>query len=346
MVIVMDRHATEEEIAAVIERVHVKGLDVHRSEGRDQTVLGVVGMGESLNKDDFLVMPGVAKVVKISSPFKLSSRLFHKDDTVVSVDGVLVGGSEVIVMAGPCSVENEEQINAVAAKVAGAGAKILRGGAFKPRSSPYSFQGLGEKGLVLLREAADRHGLKVVSEVMSDSQVDMLRDHVDMLQVGARNMQNFNLLSHLGRIDKPILLKRGMSATIEELLMAAEYILAGGNAQVVLCERGIRSYDSQTRNILDLSSIPVVKRLSHLPIIADPSHGTGLRHYVAPLARAAVAVGADGLLVEVHNDPDKALSDGHQSLYPDQFSTLMRRCRIIATTLGRRIAPERDDGAP
>ncbi|MBZ0272919.1 3-deoxy-7-phosphoheptulonate synthase [bacterium] len=344
MVIVMDRFATEEQIEAITEKVHRLGLDVHRSDGVEQTVLGIVGQGGSLSREDFLVMDGVADVVRISSPYKLTSRTFQKDNTIVDVGGVPIGGEEVVVMAGPCSVESEEQIETIARAVAAAGARILRGGAFKPRSSPYSFQGLGEDGLRFMRQSADRHGLKVVSEVMAAEQIPLLLEYVDMLQVGARNMQNFSLLTELGKARVPVLLKRGLSATIEEWLMSAEYLMAGGNAGVVLCERGIRSFDSQTRNILDLSSIPVVKRLSHLPIVADPSHGTGIRDYVAPLARASVAVGADGLMVEVHNDPDNALSDGPQSLYPDQFRTLMRRCRIIATTLGRRVTPERDDG--
>ncbi|MCL4234308.1 MAG: 3-deoxy-7-phosphoheptulonate synthase [Deltaproteobacteria bacterium] len=344
MVIVMDRYSTPEQIDAVIEKVHGFGLDVHRSDGVEQTVLGVVGHGGKLAREDFLVMPGVTDVVKISSSYKLPSRTFQKDDTIVDVDGVLIGGPEVVVMAGPCSVESEEQINVSAAAVAASGGRILRGGAYKPRSSPYSFQGLGLDGLKLLRDAADRYGLKVVSEVMSTEQIETMLPYVDLFQVGARNMQNFTMLTELGKQRKPVLLKRGLSATIEEWLLSAEYLMAGGNMQVVLCERGIRSYDQQTRNIMDISSIPVVKHLSHLPIVADPSHATGIRDYVAPVARAAVAAGADGLMVEIHPNPDKALSDGPQSLYLDQFATLMRRCRIIATTLGRNIAPERDDG--
>lgn len=344
MVIVMDRYATEEQIEAVIEKVHGFGLDVHRSDGVEQTVLGVVGHGGKLSREEFLVMAGVTDVAKISTSYKLPSRTFQADDTIVDVDGVPVGGTEIIVMAGPCSVESAEQIEECARVVARAGGRILRGGAFKPRSSPYSFQGLGLDGLRYMRDSADRYGLKIVSEVMAIDQIEPMMPYVDLFQVGARNMQNFNLLVELGRIRKPVLLKRGISATIEEWLLSAEYVMAGGNNQVILCERGIRSYDSQTRNIMDIGSIPVVKALSHLPIIADPSHATGIRDYVAPVARASVAVGADGLMVEVHPDPNKALSDGPQSLFLDQFVTLMRRCRIIATTLGRHIAPERDDG--
>ncbi|MCB9490191.1 MAG: 3-deoxy-7-phosphoheptulonate synthase [Deltaproteobacteria bacterium] len=347
MVIVMDRQATEEQIAAVTEKVHALGRKVHRSDGEGSIVLGVVGEGANLEPSDFLVMDGVNDAIRISSPFKLASRTFQREDTIVDVDGVKIGGDEVIVMAGPCSVESEEQIFACAEAVAKAGGRILRGGAYKPRTSPYSFQGLGVEGLKLLRAAGDKYGLKVVTEVMAIEQIDEISEWADMFQVGARNMQNFNLLRALGehKDHKPVLLKRGIAATIQEWLMSAEYILAGGTKGVVLCERGIRSYDNQTRNILDLSAVPVIKKLSHLPIVADPSHGTGIRQYVADLARASVAVGADGLMVEVHNNPDKALSDGAQSLYPEQFDTLMKRCRVIATVLGRNIAPGKDDAA-
>jgi 3-deoxy-7-phosphoheptulonate synthase len=271
------------------------------------------------------------------SPYKLASRHFRPAGTVVKVGDVEIGADRVVVMAGPCSVESSEQIHAIAEIVARAGARIIRGGAFKPRSSPYSFQGLGEEGLQYLREAADKHGLLVVSEVMDHTQIPMLAAYADILQVGARNMQNFNLLRELGKQPKPVLLKRGISATIEELLLSAEYILAGGNFGVILCERGIRTFEDYTRNTLDLCAIPVVKKLSHLPIIADPSHGTGRRDKVIPMARAAVAAGADGLLIEVHNDPDRALSDGAQSLREEQFSELMSQLRLIAAAVNRTI---------
>jgi 3-deoxy-7-phosphoheptulonate synthase len=279
--------------------------------------------------------------VRISSPYKLASRTFKQDPTVIMVGDVRIGGDEVIVMAGPCSAESESQVRAAAAAVRRAGAKVFRGGAFKPRSSPYSFQGMGEEGLKLLREACDRFGLVAVSEVMAESQIPLMLQYVDILQVGARNMQNFNLLRELGKVRKPILLKRGIAATIEELLLSAEYIMAGGNYEVILCERGIRTFESYTRNTFDLSAIPVVKKLSHLPIIGDPSHGTGLRDKVPPMARAAVAAGADGVIMEVHHDPDHALSDGAQSIYPQTFATLMDELRLIATAVKRNIAPTR-----
>jgi 3-deoxy-7-phosphoheptulonate synthase len=285
-------------------------------------------------------MEGVHEVLRITEPYKLASRAFKPDGTIVAIDDVRVGGDEVIVMAGPCSVETEEQIFTSAAAVRRAGAKILRGGAFKPRSSPYSFQGLGEDGLKLLRAAANKESLKVVSEVMDVSQIDVVGKYSDIYQVGARNMQNFTLLRELGKTRKPVLLKRGIAATIEEWLLSAEYLLAGGNSDVILCERGIRTFESYTRNTLDISAIPVVKKLSHLPIVADPSHGTGRRDKVAPMARAAVAAGADGLVIEVHHNPDRALSDGAQSMYPAQFDRLMAELRIIAPAIGRSICVE------
>jgi 3-deoxy-7-phosphoheptulonate synthase len=282
----------------------------------------------------------VSEVLRVTEPYKLASRAFKPEGTVVTIDDVRIGGDEVIVMAGPCSAETEKQVRDAAAAVRRAGAKIFRGGAFKPRSSPYSFQGLGEEGLRLLRGAADRHNLKLVSEVMDISQLELIQRYADILQVGARNMQNFTLLRELGHARTPVLLKRGISATIEEWLLSAEYILAGGNTNVMLCERGIRTFESYTRNTLDISAIPVVRKLSHLPILVDPSHGTGLRDKVAPMARAAVAAGADGLLIEVHHDPDHALSDGAQSLFPAQFDRLMAELRIIAPAIGRSICLE------
>ncbi|HEY4682132.1 MAG TPA: 3-deoxy-7-phosphoheptulonate synthase [Candidatus Acidoferrales bacterium] len=339
MVVVMQEGATEEQIQHVITRLVGMGFDVHRSTGVNHTVLGAVGAPKEVDPRDIELIEGVREVVRISVPYKLASRSFRPVGTVVDLGrGVKIGANEVVVMAGPCAVESREQIFTIAESVSRAGARVLRGGAFKPRSSPYSFQGLGEEALKLLREAADKHGLFVVSEVMDLTQIPMVLDYVDMLQVGARNMQNFNLLRALGNVSKPVLLKRGMSATIEELLLSAEYVLAGGNYKVVLCERGIRTFESYTRNTLDIAAIPVIKKLSHLPIIADPSHGTGRRDKVPPMARAAVAAGADGLLIEVHHCPDAALSDGAQSLYPDQFAQLMAELRIIAPAVGRRLA--------
>ena len=335
MLVVMQEGATEQQIQAVIDRLVALNFTVHRSTGVIHTVLGGVGPMENIDPSAFEVMDGVKEVHRIVSPYKLASRHFRPAGTVVKVGDVEIGGSCVVIMAGPCSVESEEKIRRIAERVAESGAKVIRGGAFKPRTSPYSFQGHGEDGLKWIRRAADENGLAVVSEVMDRSQIPMMSQYVDIFQVGARNMQNFNLLRDLGLQPKPVLLKRGISATIEELLLSAEYILTGGNYQVILCERGIRTFESYTRNTMDISAIPVVKKLSHLPIIADPSHGTGRRDKVIPMARAAVAAGADGLLIEVHHDPDHALSDGAQSLYPEQFEELMRQLRIIAPAVGR-----------
>jgi 3-deoxy-7-phosphoheptulonate synthase len=335
MLVVMQQGAAESQIQAVIDRLVRMGFTVHRSTGVIHTVLGGVGPMEDFDPAEFEVMDGVKECHRIVSPYKLASRTFRPDGTVVKVGSVEIGGGTVPVMAGPCSVESRDQIARTAELVAKAGARVLRGGAFKPRSSPYSFQGLGEGGLKLLREAADANGLLVVSEVMDQTQIQLLAQYADILQVGARNMQNFNLLRELGACRRPVLLKRGISATIEELLLSAEYIMAGGNYDVILCERGIRTFESYTRNTMDISAIPVVQKLSHLPIIADPSHGTGRRDKVLPMARAAVAAGADGLIVEVHHDPDQALSDGAQSLHPEQFSELMRQLRMIAVAVGR-----------
>jgi 3-deoxy-7-phosphoheptulonate synthase len=337
MVIVMQQGASEQQVQGVIDRMVELGFDVHRSTGVVHTVLGGVGGAQEIDLAIFEVMEGVQEAHRISSPYKLASRAFRPGGTVVKVGNLEIGGERVAVMAGPCSVENREQIDRSAALVAAAGATVIRGGAFKPRSSPYSFQGLGEEGLQMLREAADRHDLLVVSEVMDGTQIPLLAKYADIVQVGARNMQNFNLLRELGKLRKPILLKRGISATIEELLLSAEYILSGGNYDVILCERGIRTFETYTRNTMDISAIPVVKKLSHLPIVADPSHGTGRRDKVPAMARAAVAAGADGLLIEVHPDPDHALSDGAQSLRPEQFEELMRQLRLIAPAVGRSI---------
>ncbi len=347
MVIVMEHSATEEQVQKVIETLVEVGYDVHRSTGVNYTVLGAVGVPRRpLDPQQLELIPGVREVVKISEPYKLVGRTFKPEDTVVDVSGVLVGGPEVIAMAGPCSVETREQVGAVARSVAASGARVLRGGAFKPRTSPYSFQGHGEEALRWMREAADESGLAVISEVMDVRAIEMMMRYVDCLQVGARNVQNFDLLKELGKVRRPVLLKRGLSSTIEEWLLSAEYILAGGNGQVILCERGIRTFENATRNTLDISAIPVVKKRSHLPIVVDPSHGTGRRDKVIPMARAAIAAGADGLLIEVHNNPEKALSDGAQSLYPEQFDTLMGELRIIAPVLGRTLplarVPARD----
>ncbi len=340
MVVVMEERATEDQIQKVVAQLVSQGFDVHRSTGALRTVIGAVGGNRQGDPRLLEVLDGVHEVLRITEPYKLASRTFKREDSVITVGDMRVGGDEVIVMAGPCSAETDEQVQSTAAAVKRAGAKALRGGAFKPRSSPYSFQGLGETGLKMLRAAADQHDLELVSEVMDISQIDLMDKYVDIFQVGARNMQNFTLLRELGRGRKPVLLKRGISATIEEWLLSAEYVLAGGNMQVILCERGIRTFESYTRNTLDISAIPVVKKLSHLPIFVDPSHGTGRRDKVAPMARAAVAAGADGLLIEVHCDPDKALSDGAQSMYPGQFERLMAELRIIAPAIGRSICLE------
>jgi 3-deoxy-7-phosphoheptulonate synthase len=338
MVVVMQEGATEEQVQHVINRLMDMGFDIHRSTGARQTVLGAVGAKFDFDTRNIEIIEGVAEVLRISAPYKLASRQFRPEGSVVQLGkGVAVGGNEVVVMAGPCSVESADQIGTVAARVAAAGAKVLRAGAFKPRSSPYSFQGMGEKGLELMRRAADQHGLLVVSEVMDQTQIAMMSGYVDVFQVGARNMQNYNLLKELAKVSKPVLLKRGIAATIEELLLSAEYLMSGGNYNIVLCERGIRTFESYTRNTMDISAIPVVHKLSHLPIVADPSHGTGRRDKVAPMARASVAAGADGLLIEVHNDPDHAVSDGAQSLFPDQFDQLMKELRMIAPAVGRTI---------
>jgi 3-deoxy-7-phosphoheptulonate synthase len=338
MIVAMQDRATEEEIQSVVERMMEIGFNVHRTTGTVQTILAGVGTPGVFDHKEFEVFAGVAEVIRISSPYKLAGRSFRPEGTVVRFpNGVTVGGDEVVVMAGPCSVESRDQILACAKLVKDAGAKFLRGGAFKPRSSPYSFQGLGLDALKLLREAGDAHGLLIVSEVMEISQIELMMPYVDLFQVGARNMQNFNLLRELGEVRRPVLLKRGIAATIEELLLSAEYLLAGGNYDVILCERGIRTFETYTRNTMDISAIPVVKKLSHLPIVGDPSHGTGRRDKVPAMARATVAAGGDGVLIEVHPNPDKALSDGAQSLFPDQFATLMDSLRIIAPAVGRTI---------
>jgi 3-deoxy-7-phosphoheptulonate synthase len=338
MVVVMQEGATEDQVQSVINKLMGMGFDIHRSTGARHTVLGAVGAKMDFDTRDIELLGGVAEVLRISAPYKLASRQFRPEGSVIKLGkDVAVGGEQVVVMAGPCSVESAEQIETIAETVSKLGARVLRGGAFKPRTSPYSFQGMGPKGLELMRRAADKYNLLVVSEVMDPSQISIMLEYVDVLQVGARNMQNYNLLKDVGKAPKPILLKRGIAATVEELLLSAEYIMAGGNYNVILCERGIRTFESYTRNTLDVSAIPVIHKLSHLPIIADPSHATGRRDKVSPMARAALAAGADGLLIEVHHDPEKALSDGAQSLYPNQFEQLMKELRMIAPAVGRTI---------
>jgi 3-deoxy-7-phosphoheptulonate synthase len=331
----MQQGASEAQIQKIIQRLTEDGFDVHRSTGVIHTVLGGVGGKEDFDTAVVELMEGVKEVHRIVSPYKLASRVFRPTGTVVEVGKVKIGGEKIVVMAGPCSVENRDQIERAADIVADGGASVIRAGAFKPRSSPYSFQGLGEEGLKMLRAAADRRGLLVISEVMDSTQIPLLCEYADILQIGARNMQNFNLLRDIGKLRKPVLLKRGISASFEEWLLSAEYILSGGNYQVILCERGIRTFETYTRNTMDISAIPVIHKLSHLPVAGDPSHGTGRRDQVSPMARAAVAAGADALLMEVHHDPDHALSDGAQSLNPEQYAELMKQLRIIAPAVGR-----------
>ena len=339
MIVAMQETATEEQIQVVIEHLMQMGFSVHRTTGERQSILAAVGARADFDTRNLEVLSGVEHVHRISAPYKLSGKAFRPEGTVVQFsNGVKIGGDEVVVVAGPCSVESRDQLFTVAELVAKAGARALRGGAFKPRTSPYSFQGLGLEALKLLREAGDKFNLLVISEVMEISQIGTMLPYIDIFQVGARNMQNFNLLRELGKVKRPVLLKRGIAATIEELLLSAEYIMSGGNYDVILCERGIRTFETYTRNTLDICAIPVVHKLSHLPMASDPSHGTGLRDKVAPMARASVAAGADMLLIEVHHDPDKALSDGAQSLYPKQFSELMDTLRMIAPAVGRKIA--------
>ncbi len=337
MLIRVRRDTSETAVSEVTERLRLAGLAVHRTDHDGQVRLAAVGDDTALDWNEVRRWPAAESVESVPVPFELASRAFHPADTVFSVGRCTIGSEQLVLMAGPCSIEGEEQAFTIAAAVARAGATVMRGGAYKPRTSPYSFQGLGEEGLKILRRAADAHGLAVVSEVMDPKQVEQVARYADIVQVGARNMQNLSLLREVARARKPVLLKRGMAATIEEWLMSAEHVLSNGNHQVILCERGIRTFESYTRNTLDLNAIPVVKELSHLPVIVDPSHGTGMRDKVAPMARAAIAAGADGLLVEVHHDPDHALSDGPQSLYPAQFDELVRQIRAIAGVVGRSV---------
>ncbi|HSN90443.1 MAG TPA: 3-deoxy-7-phosphoheptulonate synthase [Anaeromyxobacteraceae bacterium] len=336
MFVAMKPHATQAEFEAVVEKVKALGLTPHPIVGTERKVVAVVGHTTGLDPDElFGTMPGVAEALRVSQPFKLVSREVKEEDTVLDVDGVPLGGKAIAVMAGPCSVESREQILEAARAVKASGATFLRGGAFKPRTSPYEFQGLREDGLKLLALAREETGLKVVTEVKDTETLPMVAEYADVLQVGARNMQNYSLLERLGTIDKPVLLKRGLSATIREWLMAAEYVVAKGNHRVALCERGIRTFETLTRNTLDINAIPVLKALTHLPVVVDPSHGIGIRAHVPAVARAAVAAGADALIVEVHPHPEKALSDGHQSLTPAEFDELMKQVRVIAGAIGR-----------
>jgi 3-deoxy-7-phosphoheptulonate synthase len=339
MMIVMRANATQREVKIVVDRVQNCGAQAHLSEGEERTIIGVVGDVRQIPRDEFLQMPSVDRIIPISRPFKLASREFHPWNSEVPLNGIKFGGPEVIIIAGPCSVESREQLLETAHAVREAGAHALRGGAYKPRTSPYSFQGMGEAGLEILAEARQKTGLAVVTEVMAPEQIELVSQHADMLQIGARNMQNYNLLHAVGESQYPALLKRGPSATIDELLMAAEYILSHGNQKVVLCERGIRTYETATRNTTDINAIPVLKSLTHLPVVLDPSHGTGHWEYVEAVARAGVAAGADGLIVEVHPDPTMALSDGGQSLKPERFAALVQQAAAIAEAVGRSLAP-------
>lgn len=337
MVIVLDKNVTDEQYENVVKHLEDFGFAVHKSTGVQQIVLGAIGVKPDFDIRKVKILEGVAEVYRITEPFKLASRTFKKEDTVISIGDLKIGGNEVIMIAGPCSVEGEEQIFKLAEIVSKAGAKILRGGAFKPRTSPYSFQGMGEEGLKLMRKAADTFNLLIITEVMENAQIPLISEYTDIFQIGARNMQNFPLLNELGKTTKPVMLKRGLAATVEDWLMSAEYILSNGNTDLMLCERGIRTFETYTRNTFDLSAIPVVHKRSHLPVIADPSHATGLRDKVLPMARAAVAAGADGLMVEVHHDPEHALSDGPQALLPEQFTELMEQVKLIAQVIGRKM---------
>lgn len=337
MVVVLERNATQKQIEDIINKLEQLDFSVHRSSGNEQMVLGCIGIKPNFDIRRIKMLDGVAEVYRVTDPLKLASRNYKQDNTIIKIKDVKIGGNEVVVIAGPCSIENRDQIFTIAEIASKGGAKILRGGAFKPRSSPYSFQGLGEEGLKLMREAADKYNLLMVTEVIEPSQVSLVGKYTDIFQVGSRNMQNYPLLIEVGKTIKPIMLKRGMAATIEDWLMSAEYILSNGNPNVLLCERGIRTFETFTRNTFDLSAIPVVHKQSHLPVAADPSHATGLRDKVIPMARAAIAAGADALMVEVHHDPENALSDGPQALLPEQFYEMMRQIRQIAEVIGRKI---------
>jgi 3-deoxy-7-phosphoheptulonate synthase len=337
MMIIVKRGTNEDQIKELTRFLEGFGVEVQFIRGNETTMLGLAGDTSEIDPDEIQIHEYVERVVRIAEPYKRANRKFHPENTIIDVKGRLIGGKKLTIIAGPCSVESAEQLEEVARNAAAAGASFLRGGAFKPRSSPYSFQGLGESGLDLLKEAGKKNGLPIVSEIISNEFLDLYLENVDVIQVGARNMQNFFLLKALGKTDKPILLKRGFSSTIDELLMAAEYIMSEGNKNVILCERGIRTFETYTRNTLDLSAIPVLKRLSHLPVIVDPSHATGLAWLVEPMSKAAIAAGADGLIIEVHNDPSHAKCDGPQSITPDSFTALMKKLALLAELEGREI---------
>jgi 3-deoxy-7-phosphoheptulonate synthase len=342
MIAILSNTSGEERIQEVVRAIEKKGLQAHVSRGTDRTVVGIIGKVEPTLAEQLRQMSGVENVVKISKSYKLASRDFHPEDTIIEIKGVRIGGEELIVMGGPCAVESREQIMEIAARVKASGAQVLRGGAFKPRTGPYSFQGVGVEGLEWMQEAGDRYGLLTITEVMTPEYVDVCAQYADIMQVGTRNMQNFDLLRKLGTCGKAVLLKRGFSATYDEWLNAAEYILAGGNPNVMLCERGIRTFETYTRNTLDLTAIPVMKQLSHLPVISDPSHGTGRRELVATMTKASVAAGADGLIIEMHTDPDNSMTgDGVQSLFPDQFDLLLRQLEQLAPLVGKRFETHR-----
>jgi 3-deoxy-7-phosphoheptulonate synthase len=345
MLVVMQAHATDEQVRAVCQKIESMGYRAHSIPGAERTAIGITGNQGEVQAGTLEELAGVQEVIRVTKPYKLVSRDIKEDNTVIRFPGsdATVGGTALAVIAGPCAIENREQAFAAAERVSRAGAQFFRGGAYKPRTSPYSFQGLGEEGLKIMAEVRDKFGMKIITEAIDNESLELVEEYADVIQIGARNMQNFSLLKRAGRARKPVLLKRGMSATVEEFLMAAEYVMSEGNYQVILCERGVRTFADHTRNTLDLSVVPAVQRLSHLPIVVDPSHGTGTRNKVTPLSRAAVAVGADGLIVEVHHDPDQALSDGMQSLYPDQFDELMAQVRQIAPVVGRTVV---EIGAP
>ena len=342
MMIIMTTEATGEQITSIVSHIEAEGLKTHLSQGTERTIIGVVGDIRRINREHFVRLPGVDRIVPISRPFKIASREFIPQDSVFPIDGITIGGPELVIIAGPCSVEDRGQLLEVAHAVREAGARALRGGAYKPRTSPYAFQGLGEEGLELLVEAREATGLPIVTEVMSPELVPLVARYADVLQIGARNMQNFALLHAAGESQRPVLLKRGHSATIEELLMAAEYVLSHGNRRVILCERGIRTFETSTRNTTDINAIPVLKNLTHLPVLLDPSHSTGNWQYVSPIARAGIAAGADGLIIEVHNQPEIAMSDGAQSLKPERFAELVRQIAMIAPAVGRSVPPAKD----
>lgn len=343
MIVITKNKATDKRIGEIVAYIENKGLQAHVSRGIDRTVIGIIGNAEPTLAEQLRSMKDVENVIKISKSYKLASRDFHPDDTVIEIKGVKIGGSNLVVMGGPCAVETPEQIDEIARLVKAAGGQVLRGGAFKPRTGPYSFQGIGVEGLVMMAEAGKKHGLLTITEVMTPEYVDVCAEYADILQVGTRNMQNFDLLRKLGTIQTPVLLKRGFSSTYDELLNAAEYILAGGNPNVMLCERGIRTFETYTRNTLDLSAIPVLQSLSHLPVISDPSHGTGRRELVEPMAKASVAAGANGLIIEMHTDPDNSMTgDGVQSLFPDQFASLLKDLALLAPIVGKQFDTEKE----